>query len=182
MHVDANQKSALAAVDVDPRQRRDTLFEIDRYRLSGTEGRGAAHEVARMPMSRIRVAGRDVFAAGLAGEIPGRDFAVSVLQADQRLPSIIFEDDRLDDEVLIDAEALRGMRRAPVLDVVIEVRGEIDTSVAQRADRGGHGVVAILRHRVESELLLLSGCHAAFSRDQCGRTADFAARYVMDVL
>ena len=66
MRVDADEKAAAAAVEVDQRQIEDARFEIDWQSLLRAEGAGAADQIAGLPVRDLGLARLDALAANLS--------------------------------------------------------------------------------------------------------------------
>ena len=144
---DADEEAARAAVDVDDGQVQDGAFDVHRHRLARAERRGAAHQVARVPVRDVRLARLDVLAADLAGELLGRHLEIAVHQHDERRARLVLHHERLDDGVLVDAQLARRHARAAVLLVAVEMLGVRDTGGAQNAHRRCHRRSRLPAHR-----------------------------------
>ena len=96
-----------------------------------------------MALGHVGLAGLDLLAGDLAGELLQADRAIAVHQHDQWLRLLVLHHQGLDDLVLGHAELLGGLAGAAVIDVVVDVLAERDLVLAQHlrgqrlADMGG---------------------------------------------
>ena len=132
--VDGDQKAAGAAVDVNQGGIQDRALHVDGHGALQTEGGGAADLIAGVAVGDFGTAGGGAAFADQAGELLGGYFAVAVHQDAQGLFGVVFEDERFDDEVFVDAEGRGRMSGAAVQFERVEVRLEADLCGAQCSD------------------------------------------------
>ena len=122
--VDTHQETAPATVDVDPGEFEDTGFDKNRQGLFGAERAGASHQKTGMTLSNFWLAGLDLLAADLTGELFGGHFAVAVHEYQQGFGFLVLEDQCLDDRVFVYAQFACRDARAAVLFVSVGMERE----------------------------------------------------------
>ena len=144
--IDADEITAPAAVDVDPREIEHAPFHVDRHLLPRRERRGAADLVAGVTLRDFGCARFDALHADLAREVLGRDGTVAVHQHDERAFRFVLHDQRLDDRELVESQRLGARARAAVLDVLEHVLGVGDAMRLEECRRRRFGDARALRH------------------------------------
>src|SRR5919205_1270531 len=125
-----DEEAALAAVDVDLRQIKNRALGVDVQVRARAEGAGAADEVAGVLLRLREVARVDGLHPHVPREVLRRDLAVAVHQDEEGALPLRLHHERLDDRVLVHAQSLGRVACPAALDVVVEVRGELDLLLA----------------------------------------------------
>ena len=131
--------AAVSGVDVESGEVEDGALDVDGHASAGAEGAGAAAVVPRVVLGDLGVARTDALDAQLPRQVLLGDAAVAVHEDDQRLLRVGLEDERLDDEMLVDAEFAGDLGGSAVFDVVVEMLVVDGLLLLEQADGGGDG-------------------------------------------
>ena len=85
-----------------------------------------------MALRHFRLARLHFLRSNLSGEILQAYLAIPVHQYDQRLRILVLHHKRFDDGMFVNAQLLRGLGRASMLNVVVEMLGEIYAVLAKK--------------------------------------------------
>jgi len=119
--MNADQESSFSAIDVNEGKVEDAAFHEYRQGLFCSERRCASDQITRVSLGDRRVAGADLFVAGLACEFFRGYLAIAVHQYDEGLAAFVFHYQGFNDGVFCDIEFAGRDLGAAVILIVVEM-------------------------------------------------------------